>query len=239
MPPAPHNGRARIRVAAAAAAAALALTGCQALEDVLDVLEEIEAEAPSTGAPQSPGTDAGAAEARQRLDAMPIAEPAPRGDYERDEFGSGWIDTDGNGCSTRNDILARDLEDVEFASDGCKVLSGTLHDPYTGKTIEFTSEDPQAVQIDHVVPLSLAWRMGADGWDRDTRVEFANDPGNLLASDGPANREKSDSGPGEWQPHEGFQCTYAVIYIDVLYRYDLPVSDQDHKGLSTMLDTCA
>ena len=145
MPPAPHNGRARIRVAAAAATAALALTGCQALEDVLDVLEEIEADAPSTGAPQSPGTDAEAAEARQRLDAIPIAEPAPRGDYERDQFGSGWIDTDGNGCSTRNDILARDLEDVEFAPDGCKVLSGTLHDPYTGKTIEFTSEDPQAV----------------------------------------------------------------------------------------------
>ncbi len=239
MPPASHNRRTRLRLAAAAAAAVLALTGCQALDDLLAELEEIEADVPATAESQAPEGDADAVEARQRLEEIPIAEPAPRGDYDRDEFGSGWIDTDGNGCSTRNDILARDLENVQLASDGCKVLSGTLHDPYTGATIEFTSEKPQAVQIDHVVPLSLAWRMGASRWDRDTRVEFANDPGNLLASDGPANREKSDSGPGEWQPYEGFQCTYAVLYIDVLYRYDLPVSEQDYEGLSAMLDTCA
>ncbi|MBN3585236.1 HNH endonuclease, partial [Algoriphagus aestuarii] len=130
---------------------------------------------------------------------------APRGDYRREEFGHGWIDTDSNGCSTRNDILARDLDNVQLASDGCKVLSGTLHDPYTGKTIEFTADDPRAVQIDHIVPLSLAWRMGASEWDRETRIEFANDPGNLLASDGPANQQKGDAGPGEWQPHEAFQ----------------------------------
>lgn len=139
----------------------------------------------------------------------------------------------------RNDILARDLENVERASDGCKVLSGTLHDPYTGKTIEFTVDDPQAVQIDHIVPLSLAWRMGASEWDRETRIEFANDPGNLLASDGPANQQKGDAGPGEWQPHDAFQCTYAIRYIDVLYRYDLPVPAEDYQGLSDMLDTCA
>ncbi|MEY9211199.1 HNH endonuclease family protein [Thermobifida halotolerans] len=216
----------------------LALTGCQGLGDVLGDLE-IEGGASPTSQSRSPedgGADA--AEARERLAAIETAEPAPRGDYERDEFGSGWIDTDDNGCSTRNDILARDLDDVELDSDGCRVLSGILDDPYTGKTVEFTFEDPQAVQIDHVVPLSLAWRMGADAWDRDTRVEFANDPGNLLATDGPANREKSDSGPGEWQPHEDFRCSYAVIYIDVLHRYELPASPQDHRGLSDMLDTC-
>lgn len=209
-------------------------------ENLLDMLNELFGE--DRGATSLPderhqADAADVAEARQRLEALDVTEPAPRGDYDRKEFGSGWIDTDRNGCSTRNDVLARDLVDTEVNAD-CKVLSGTLDDPYTGKTIEFSSDDPQAVQIDHVVPLSLAWRMGASEWDRDTRVEFANDFGNLLASDGPANREKSDSGPGQWQPYEPYRCSYAVAYVDVSYRYELPVSADDHRGLSDMLDTC-
>lgn len=212
-------------------------------ESATDVLQEVisgqqQGKQEPPAQKQGPASSADAAQAEERLAALGTAEPAPRGDYERDEFGSSWIDTDDNGCSTRNDILARDLDDTERDSDGCKVLSGVLDDPYTGQTLEFSSEDPQAVQIDHVVPLSLAWRMGADEWDRDTRIEFANDPANLLAVDGPANREKSDSGPGEWQPHQGYRCSYAVAYIDVLHSYELPVSAEDRRGLSDMLATC-
>ncbi|MBB6171352.1 hypothetical protein HNR23_001412 [Nocardiopsis mwathae] len=182
-------------------------------------------------------TDQEVAEARKRLETIAIAEPQPRGDYERKEFGSSWIDTNNNGCSTRNDILARDLEDTRVNTD-CKVLEGTLEDPYTGETIDFTADRPQEVQIDHLVPLSLAWRMGASEWDRDKRVEFANDPENLFASDGPANMQKGDAGPGEWQPFEGFQCTYAVSYINVSVGYGLPVAKEDHAGLKDMLATC-
>ena len=29
--------------------------------------------------------------------------------YDRDQFGSGWVDVNRNGCDTRNDILRRDL----------------------------------------------------------------------------------------------------------------------------------
>ncbi|GAA1115499.1 HNH endonuclease family protein [Nocardiopsis composta] len=185
-----------------------------------------------------PGTSADAEQAQRLLAEIPVEEPRPRGDYERDEFGSSWVDTDDNGCSTRHDILARDLDRVQVAGD-CKVTEGVLDDPYTGERLEFTSEDPQAVQIDHVVPLSLAWRMGASEWDRDTRIEFANDPDNLLASDGPANMSKGDAGPGEWQPYEGFQCEYAVAYVEVTHRYELAVSAEDREGLDRMLGTCA
>lgn len=60
-------------------------------------------------------------------------------DYDRGEFGQRWADTDHNGCDTRNDILARDLARPTFkeGTRGCVVLSGTLAEPYTGKTIEF------------------------------------------------------------------------------------------------------
>ncbi len=85
---------------------------------------------------------------------------APRTGYEREEFGDGWVDTDRNGCDTRNDVLARDLTGERFRpGSACVVVSGTLEDPYSGRTIEFrrgedTSDD---VQIDHVVALSDAW----------------------------------------------------------------------------------
>ena len=62
-------------------------------------------------------------------------------------------------------MLARDLDNETFRPDtnNCIVLTGTLHDPYTGTTIAFqrgqaTSDD---VQIDHVVALSNAWQTGA------------------------------------------------------------------------------
>ncbi|GAA3758396.1 hypothetical protein HDA32_001927 [Spinactinospora alkalitolerans] len=192
----------------------------------------------SGGSGQQAPAAAEAEEARERLAGIEVAVPDSRGDYEREEFGDGWIDTDDNGCSTRNDVLARDLDAVTADAD-CKVVNGVLDDPYTGERIEFTSDDPQAVQIDHVVPLSLAWRMGADEWDRDRRVEFANDPGNLIAADGPANGQKSDSGPGEWQPRAEYRCSYAIRYIDVTHRYDLALASEDHDALDDMLDTCA
>jgi hypothetical protein len=63
---------------------------------------------------------------------------------------------DRNGCDTRNDILARDLTNVDATN--CRVYSGTLSDPYTATTITFVrGNDTSAdVQIDHVVALSDA-----------------------------------------------------------------------------------
>ena len=75
--------------------------------------------------------------------------------------------------------------------DSCIVLSGTLDDPYTGEVITFErGEHSSAVQIDHVVALSDAWQKGAQQWSAETREQFANDPANLLAVDGPANQQK-------------------------------------------------
>ena len=69
------------------------------------------------------------------------------------------------------------------------ILTGTLNDPYTGKTITFTrgKDTSSSVQIDHVVALSDAWQKGAQQLDDTTRRNLANDPRNLLAADGPAN----------------------------------------------------
>ena len=153
--------------------------------------------------------------------------------YLRAEFGSSWTDNSqapfsGDGCYTRDNILMRDL--VDFAKrDRCVVVSGTLPDPFTGQLLPFSKSDAAAIQIDHVVPLSLAWQMGADGWSREKRTDFANDPLNLLAVEGRANGQKSDSGPASWLPaNKSIRCAYVtrMAQVSIKYQLALPAPDK-------------
>lgn len=56
------------------------------------------------------------------------------------------------------------------------------------------------VDIDHIVPLSWAWKYGANKWTQEKREQFANDPRNLIAVEASLNRQKGDKGPDEWLP---------------------------------------
>jgi hypothetical protein len=159
----------------------------------------------------------------------------PVSGYDRDAFGSAWADVDGNGCDTRNDILARDLKKIQVDSDGCTVLRGVLKpDPYTGKKIKFV-RGPQSsvVQIDHIVALSDAWQKGAATWSDDKRRAFANDPRNLVAADGPENMSKSDKAADEWLVPQNPQwaCKYAYRVVTVKKRYELAVSSAEKRAL--------
>ncbi|SET59306.1 GmrSD restriction endonuclease domain-containing protein [Geodermatophilus poikilotrophus] len=167
---------------------------------------------------------------------------APRTGYERDRFGDGWADTDRNGCDTRNDVLARDLTGERFRSGSdCVVVSGTLEDPYSGRTIEFrrgeeTSDD---VQIDHVVALSDAWQKGAQGWDADRRTTFANDPLNLLAVDGPLNMQKGDGDAATWlPPNTAYRCAYVARQVAVKTGYGLWATRAERNAAATVLAGC-
>ncbi|CPR12637.1 membrane or exported protein [Mycobacterium bohemicum DSM 44277] len=174
---------------------------------------------------------------------------AHRYDYLRAAFGEAWTDDNDaplghNGCDTRDDILNRDLVDKTYVSvKRCPdaVATGTLHDPYTNKTIAFQRGPKvgEAVQIDHIVPLSYAWDMGAYGWPEPERVRFANDPANLLAVDGQANQDKGDSPPAQWMPPNGaFACQYAMQFIAVLRGYALPVDQPSVGVLRQAAATC-
>ncbi|MFF0724665.1 HNH endonuclease family protein [Streptomyces sp. NPDC004134] len=167
--------------------------------------------------------------------------------YDRDEFGYAWMDTAsgvplaGNGCDTRNDLLRRDGRGVRMQDgDDCVVEAMELADPYAGKDIAFergpsTSMD---VQIDHVVPLSYAWQMGAGKWPEDKRRQLANDPLNLLAVDGDTNSSKGDSGPESWlPPAEGIRCAYGVRFAQVALKYELPVTTADKETLREQCGT--
>src|SRR5262249_55555501 len=128
--------------------------------------------------------------AMTQLAALKVKKAASMSGYSRDRFGPAWADVDDNGCDTRDDILRRDLKDETFKNaKHCIVLTGTLHDPYTGHTIHFVRgvKTSSAIQIDHVVALADAWRTGAAKWTAARRLAYANDPTVLLAVDGPQN----------------------------------------------------
>jgi hypothetical protein len=172
-----------------------------------------------------------------------------RYDYRRAAFGDAWTDdTDApgghNDCDTRDDILNRDLADKTYVSiKRCPnaVETGTLHDPYTNATITFHrgAGIGASVEIDHIVPLALAWDMGAYDWPISERVRFANDPANLLAVSGKANEDKGDAQPALWMPpNNGFWCQYAMQYIAVSRGYALPVDQASAGALRKAAATC-
>ncbi len=165
----------------------------------------------------------------------------PKTGYRRAEFGRSWSDTAtglpyaGNGCYTRDDVLRRDLTDIQVRANtsGCVVISGTLADPYTGTVLHFEKNQAADIQIDHVYPLSLAWQLGAWQWDPAKRLRFANDPLNLLAVDGQQNEVKSNSGPASWlPPNKRIRCAYAVRFAQVALAYQLVVPLPDKEMMS-------
>jgi hypothetical protein len=170
-------------------------------------------------------------------------------DYRRAAFGDSWTDDNTapgghNGCDTRNDILNRDLVDKTFvATKRCPdaVATGTLYDPYTNDVIHFTrgNQVGASVQIDHLVPLALAWDLGARDWTDELRIRFANDPANLIAVQGQANQDKGDEQPADWMPpNHAFWCQYAVQFVAVLRGYGLPVDAPSAPVLRDAAATC-
>ena len=176
--------------------------------------------------------------ARSVLETLAVKGRAPKTNYARTQFGSGWDTT--NGCDMRNIILKRDLTNV-VVDESCKVTKGTLNDPYTGKLIEFVRGDTTSddVQIDHVIALSNAWQTGAQQLTKEQRVALANDPLELLAVDGPANQAKGDGDAATWlPPNKAFRCQYIARQIAVKAKYTLWVTLPEKQAMQRVLDAC-
>jgi hypothetical protein len=195
------------------------------------------------GSEASSGTKPGATTALAVLATLPVKGRAAMTGYTREQFGPAWKDVDHNGCDTRNDILARDLDSPTFkaGTHDCIVLTGTLPDPYSGRSIAFVrgQTTSSAVQIDHVVPLGDAWRTGAQQLSPATRELLANDPLNLLAVDGPLNGQKSDGDAATWlPPSKSVRCSYVARQVAVKHRYHLWVTTAEKAAITRILDTC-
>ena len=191
---------------------------------------------------------AAVAAATTALASITIADETRASEYsgKREKlFGSAWPDLDRDGCDERQTLLATSMTGVEKDKNGCTVLRGTLDDPYTGTVINFAHNkvggDSAAVQIDHIVPLSESWASGAHSWDQNTRIAFANDPANLVASDGPANEKKGDKDLGQWivPATPDYRCTYTTQFVNLKAAYGLSMDKTEHAAATKMLAQCA
>jgi len=165
---------------------------------------------------------------------------APKTGYDRDLFSDGWGDI--GECDARNYILRRDLKSITWRdSPRCTVATGILNDPYTARKIYFVRgvSTSSAVQIDHVVAVSDAWQKGAQQLSYSKRYAFYNDPLNLLAVDGPANMQKSDSDAASWlPPNRGYRCSYVSRQIAVKHKYKLWVTKAERDAMASVLKSC-
>ena len=173
------------------------------------------------------------------IETLAVKGRAAKTGYDRSSF-SHWRDPDRNGCDARNDILRRDLTNLVIKSDsnGCKVLGGVLADPYSGKNIDFVF-GASLVDIDHVVALSNAWQTGAFQFTSEIRLQFANDPLNLLAVSASLNRQKGDGDAATWlPPTKSYRCQYVARQIAVKKKYGLWLTKPEKVAMSTLLAKC-
>jgi len=171
------------------------------------------------------------------VDQLGVANEAPRSGYDRSLFPH-WSDLDGNGCTTRQDMLfasVRGFPQVDLF-DSCVIVEGDWYSVYDGV---LHAGQPGDLDVDHVVALAEAWDSGAWAWSEGTRRRFANDPDNLLVVTASSNRSKSDQDLGEWRPaRRDAWCLTADITARIKARYGLSVDPAEARALRDMLAEC-
>ena len=193
--------------------------------------------APTESKTPTPSESTSPSKALSVAQALPVRGRASSSNYSRDAFGSAWKDVDRNGCDTRNDILQRDFTTsvLKPGTGDCKVIGGTWTDPYSNESYTFT-EAPSGAQVDHVVSLKNAWEMGADMWDDQMRVEYANDPLNLRVTIASLNQQKSDSNAASWlPPYKPGRCSFIATQVAVKAKWGLYVTAAEKEVFVSIL----
>lgn len=149
--------------------------------------------------------------------------------YDRQLFGGGWA-PDG-ACDMRDSTMrAQMLTDTPHGNNNC-TPRGRMYDPYSNRSLDLDAGEK--VEVDHVLPLSAAWDLGAYNWDESTRRRFANDPRNLVATSRENNQDKSDQLPSEWMPpHRPARCWYARRLAAVADAYHLALPEPDIRAMN-------
>lgn len=154
--------------------------------------------------------------------------------YDRDSFG-GWADADGDCQDTRAELLIEhSTGQVRFASGKeCRVVAGRWISMFTGDVIY----DAGNVQIDHVVPVAYAWSRGAANWSKELKVQFYNDPRNLVVMESGLNSAKGPRGPTEWMPPAA-ECQYLARFARIVRIYELKLARSEASEIRNMLSEC-
>jgi len=158
-------------------------------------------------------------------------------DNEPSDVSSGHT-LDGKSLSLRYYVIELDSSGARIpAGKSESYMTGTLHNQYTGKTITLThGPDTTAIQVDHIVALGDAWKMGACHWTSSTRKSFAIDVAELRAVDTHDNEVKSDKDAAQWLPPAN-RTWYVETQINIKAKYGLGVTAAERSAMTRVLKT--
>ncbi|MCX4645700.1 MULTISPECIES: HNH endonuclease family protein [unclassified Streptomyces] len=182
----------------------------------------------------APPTPVSGATARTYLSELTVKAEGSSDGYSRDLFPH-WI-TQSGACNTREVVLKRDGTNVSQDSS-CAATSGSWYSEYDGATWSAAAD----VDIDHIVPLSEAWKSGANAWTTAQRQGFANDltRPQLIAVTDNVNQSKGDQDPAKWMPSRAaYKCTYVRMWVQVKHYYNLTVDSAEKSALTSYLSGC-
>ncbi|MFD3478702.1 MULTISPECIES: HNH endonuclease family protein [unclassified Streptomyces] len=182
----------------------------------------------------APPTPVSGATARTYLSELTVKAEGSSDGYSRDLFPH-WI-TQSGACNTREVVLKRDGTNVSQDSS-CAATSGSWYSEYDGATWSAAAD----VDIDHIVPLSEAWKSGANAWTTAQRQGFANDltRPQLIAVTDNVNQSKGDQDPAKWMPSRAaYKCTYVRMWVQVKHYYNLSVDSAEKSALTSYLSGC-
>ena len=139
-------------------------------------------------------------------------------------------DYDGDCQSTRQELLIlTSVAEVRFTNPrNCVVRTGRWIDEYTGK--EFTVA--MQMDVDHIIPRMYAHTHGGDRWTPQKKLQFSNDPMNMVMVDRREIRRKRDRGPNRYLPREEFQCEYVRLWDALSDKYDLQIDLSDRGAIN-------
>lgn len=155
--------------------------------------------------------------------------------YQRTLF-EHWIDADGDGCDTRDEVLISEADDPVSVGSGCSLSGGRWYSYYDG----VSQTDAGDLDIDHLVPLAEAWDSGASDWSAARRRDYANDLGDaraLIAVTAAENRSKGDQDPAEWLPAKQ-QCRYVEEWVAIKHRWSLAIDSTEKATLTELATDC-
>ena len=141
--------------------------------------------------------------------------------FERKSEFEDWTDKNNDSCDTRAEVLAKTslTNNIKYKpKEQCNIMEGKWQDEYSpyiidgciyenndkskGKCKTLKKYAQPILQIDHTVPLSHIINVGASDWEKEQKIDYANDmtPGHLVPSNQSFNVAKGDKNIVEWLP---------------------------------------
>jgi len=146
-----------------------------------------------------------------------------------------WVDEDGDCQNTRHEVLimTSQVEPKFKTPRHCIVIQGKWVEPYSGEIII----EARHIDIDHVVPLNYAHKVGAKDWSAKKRQQFANDLENLIPVSARENRKKGAKPPTEWMPpNQSYRCEYLKRWTKITRKYKLNEPQRSLASVNQMMD---